>query len=209
MKIIDISVPLGPCIPVWPGSPEFVLHRYKRLSAGDVCNNSIFECDVHMGTHVDAPAHFLANGDTVEKLSLEVLIGPAVVSYLPKINTITANDLESLTLSPDTRRLLLRTRNSGLWANQDSGFRKDYVALTPDAAHWMVEKKIALVGIDYLSVAGFDDTVETHRILLQAGIVVLEGLNLDGVEARTYELICLPLKLVGAEGAPVRAVLRG
>lgn len=208
MKIIDISLPLSSNTLLWSGSPEFKLNHYKQLKAGDDCNNSYLTCDVHTGTHIDAPSHFLLNGTTIEQLSLDVLMGPATVCHLPGIPAIRAADLESLALPPGIRRLLLRTDNSELWNAQVNEFRQDYVGLTSEAAQWIAASGIQLVGTDYLSVAGFDDTVKTHRILLEMGIVLLEGINLYGVEAREYELICLPLKLMGAEGTPARAVLR-
>jgi len=207
VRTIDISVSLHSRTPVWPGSPKFCLHWYKRLDAGDECNNSCLNCDTHVGTHVDAPSHFLEEAAAVEQLSLDVLIGPAIVAYLPEVSAITASDLADLALPADTERLLLHTRNSELWAAKITEFREDYVALTSDAAEWIVQEGIRLVGVDYLSVGSYRDGVDTHLILLQAGVVVIEGLNLYNVDAQEYELICLPLKLVGAEGAPARAVL--
>jgi arylformamidase len=208
VKIIDISLPLSAGTLLWPGSPEFELNQYKQLKAGDDCNNSRLACDVHTGTHIDAPSHFLLNGATIETLSLDVLIGPAVVCCLPSIPSIRADDLESLSLPLKTKRLLLRTDNSELWNAQVHEFRRDYVGLTYDAAQWIAERGIRLVGIDYLSVARFEETEAVHRTLLGAGIVLLEGINLYGAQAKEYELICLPLKLMRSEGAPARAVLR-
>ena len=208
MKIIDISLPLNEEIPVWPGSPGFGLYRYKRLEAGDECNSSRMTCDVHTGTHIDAPSHFIINGQTVEELPVDVLIGPAVVSHLLDVDDVDADALNSLALPVDTKRLLLRTRNSECWRTGSKEFRQDFVGLTSDASDWVVERGIQLIGIDYLSIASFKDMRETHRLLLEAGVILLEGINLYGVSACEYELICLPLKLTGAEGAPTRAVLR-
>jgi arylformamidase len=161
-----------------------------------------------MGTHVDAPRHFLETGSTVEQLPLEVMVGPSFVAYLPEVEGITAGVLADLNLPFGTKRLLLRTRNSELWAAETTEFRKDYVALTDEAAQWLVAQGISLIGVDYLSVQRYGDGPLTHQILLNAGIVILEGLNLADVEPGPYELICLPLKLVDAEGAPARVVLR-
>jgi arylformamidase len=194
-------------MPIWPGSVGLRLVRTKRLEAGDPANVSRLDCDVHVGTHVDAPWHFLENGSTVEQLSLDVLIGPVVVAYLPEVSAITAGDLDDLGLPPGTRRLLLRTQNSELWAARVTEFKKDYVALTADAARWVAEHGIRLIGVDYLSVQRYGDSTLTHQILLEAGVIILECLNLAGVQPGGYELICLPLKLVGAEGAPARAAL--
>jgi len=207
-RIIDITVPLQSDMPTWPGSLGIQLTRTMRLEAGDSSNVSRLDCDVHMGTHVDAPRHLLESGSTVEQLPLDIMVGPSFVAYLPKVANITSSDLANLNLPFGTKRLLLRTRNSEQWAAETTKFKKDYVALTDKAAQWVVDQKISLIGVDYLSVQRYEDNTLTHQILLEAGIVILEGLNLADVAPGTYELICLPLKLVDAEGAPARAVLR-
>ncbi len=206
--IIDISLPLKPDMPTWPDSVGFRLTRTMSLEAGDRANVSRLDCDVHMGTHVDAPWHFLNDGFTVDEMSLDVLIGPAIVAYLPEASVITANELADLNLASGIQRLLLKTRNSDLWAAGVTEFRKDYVALSADAARWVVERGIRLVGIDYLSVQRYEDNPLTHQILMKAGVIIVEGLNLAAVEPGSYELICLPIRLMGSDGAPVRAVLR-
>ncbi len=178
------------------------------MSAGQVSNNSRLNMDVHTGTHIDAPWHFIQSGATVEALELGMLIGPARVEALPEVSSITALDLETLQIPPGTERLLLQTRNSKLWSAEDSQFREDFVALTSDAAQWIVNHGIGLVGIDYLSVQRFSDGPLTHKLLLGASVIIVEGLDLSGVQPGLYELCCLPLKLVGADGAPARAVLR-
>ena len=206
-KYIDISVALHPDTPKWPGTPGFRLEWLKRLENGDECNNSRLDSDVHVGTHIDAPLHFVPGGKTVEQLTLDVLIGPAWVAYLPDVEAVTAADLSALALPDGTERLLLRTRNSLLWTADERDFQQYFVALTEDAAYWLVERGVRLVGIDYLSVQRFQDGPAVHQILLGAEVVVVEGLNLAAVEAGQYELICLPLKIMGAEGAPARAIL--
>lgn len=207
-KIIDISVPLHSDMPIWPGSVGLQISRTQSLESGDEANVSRLDCDVHIGTHVDAPLHFIEGGVSVDQLPLEVLCGPAAVADLTGADSITADDLAALSLPENTTRLLLKTPNSTLWQRQQS-FDANYAALTADAARWIVERGIRLVGIDYLSVEGYYDGCEVHRILLEAEVVIIEGLNLIGVVAAHYELLCLPLKLVGAEGAPARAVLVG
>ncbi len=207
-EIIDITVPLHAGTPTWPGSAGVELTRTLRLEEGDFSNASRLGCDVHVGTHVDAPRHFIDSGSTVEKLPLEVMVGDAFVAYVPEVTKITASVLTGLNLPEGTERLLLRTRNSELWAKETSEFMKDYAALTDDGAQWVVERGIRLIGVDYLSVQCYGDGPLTHQILLQAGVVILEGLNLADIEPCCYELICLPLKLVDADGAPARAVLR-
>lgn len=207
-EVIDISVPLKPDMPVWPGSVGLQLTQIKSIKMGHSSNDTQLHCDVHMGTHVDAPWHFIEDGTTIEQLSLDTLIGRAIVAYLPKVEAITEADLSSLKLPSGTERLLLRTRNSELWAADVKEFKKDFVALTADAAQWIVDYGINLIGVDYLSVQRYGDSPRTHQILLKAGVVILEGLNLADVEPGTYELICLPICLVGSEGAPARAILR-
>lgn len=195
-------------MPVWPGSAGVRLVPVKRMATGDAKNSSRLECDVHAGTHVDAPWHFLEQGGTAEQLPLDVMIGEAFVSYLPEADIVTAETLALLTLPAGTTRLLLRTRNSELWERGVTEFRKDSVALTGDAAQWLVDRGIRLIGMDYLSVHRYGDNAPTHQILLRAGLIIVEGLNLAGVAPGKYELICLPLRLDGADGAPARAVLR-
>ena len=207
-KIIDISVPVSPALPVWPGDPRVVLERFRKISDGSDSNDSKLACSVHCGTHVDAPAHFIENGSTIEGLPLDTLIGRATVLDFPEIDRITPDLLENENLHPGTKRLLLKTKNSDLWADPEHTFNPDFVALSAESAAWMVQRGIQLVGIDYLSIQLFSDTEpQTHRTLLEAGIVIVEGLNLQNVLPGCYQLICLPLKLAGSEGAPARAVL--
>lgn len=205
--IVDISVPLRSGMPTWPGSVGLTLTQTQSLAAGGPANVSRLDTDVHMGTHVDAPWRFLASGATVETLALDELIGPAWVAHLPGIPAVTASALEAADIPAGTRRLLLRTDNSERWATETT-FRPDFVALTLDAARWIVDRGIRLIGNDYLSVQRFHDGPETHRLLLDARVILLEGIDLAGVAPGPWELICLPLRLVGADGAPARAVLR-
>lgn len=207
MTLIDISVPLGDGLPTWPGSVGVRVSRTMDLEAGDPVTVTHLAIDVHAGTHVDAPAHYLRGGATVESLPLEALIGPAWVADFPGVDAIDAAALTAAQIPEGTRRLLLRSRNSRLWAMREP-FHPDFVALTVDAACWIVERGIVLVGNDYLSVQRYEDGPETHLILLRQGVVLLEGINLAGVEPGYWELICLPLLLPGADGAPARAVLR-
>ncbi len=206
--LIDISVPLHSGIPVWPGSTGYLLTQTSCLENGDASMNSMLDMDVHVGTHVDAPCHFIPGAASSEALPLEALIGPARVALVEDAEVVTPELLSGLGLEPNVERLLLKTRNSELWEKGESEFRSDFVALTADAARWLVDRGIVLIGIDYLSVQRFGDPPLTHEILLRSGMVVLEGLNLAGAVPARYELICLPLRLVGSDGAPARAVLR-
>jgi arylformamidase len=208
MKIFDISLAIHPKLPVWPGDPQVVLERYRQLSEGDVSNDSRMACSVHSGTHVDAPAHFIEDGLSVEQLALDILVGTATLVEFPEIDIITPDLLEIQKLPPQIERLLLKTKNSDLWTDPNHEFNPDFVALSAESASWMVNKGIKLVGIDYLSIQRFKDAEPlTHRILLEAGVVILEGLDLRAVEPGNYQLICLPLKLTGSDGAPARAIL--
>jgi arylformamidase len=161
---------------------------------------------LHCGTHVDAPLHAFAGGAPVEELALEALCGPAVVADLQGAGSIGADELETLHLAPSVERLLLRTDNSRLW-REGSRFEPDYVGLTLDGAHWLVDRGIGLLGVDCLSVQRFADDFETHRVLLAARVALLEGLALEHVSPGSCELLCLPLKFRGPEAAPARAIL--
>lgn len=209
MRVYDISVNITPEMPVWPGDPPVTLRRVKSISQGANSNVSRLECNVHIGTHVDAPVHFIDGAASVESLPLRVLIGRVYVVHLPQATVIDEAMLEGAGIPPRTRRILFRTSNSRYWALGESDFQKDFVAIDASGAAWLVRKKVQLVGVDYLSVAPFGDTREPHRILLEKGVVVVEGLDLSEVSHGRYTLYCLPLKLVGSDGAPARAILVG
>jgi arylformamidase len=208
MKIFDISVSIHPKLPVWPGDPQVVLERYRQQSKGDASNDSRLACSVHCGTHIDAPAHFIENGATVEQLPLDSLVGSATVVQFSRIDRITPHLLETRRIDSHTDRLLIKTKNSELWSDPAHAFYPKFVALSAESARWIVNRGIKLVGIDYLSIQMFNDTQPlTHRILLEAGVIILEGLDLRNIKPGTYQLICLPLKLTGSDGAPARAIL--
>jgi arylformamidase len=204
----DISVGISPDLPVWPGDPPVKLERLKDVAKGDDSTVTHLSFGAHVGTHVDAPLHFLEGGDTVDHLPLRLLTGRAYVVDMGKAETIDEAALQRVNLPPRTRRVLFKTRNSELWGKENR-FVETYVSLTPGGVNWLVKKGVQLVGVDYLSVAPFKDTVPTHRALLSAKVIILEGLDLREVSQGRYTLYCLPLKLVGAEGAPARAILVG
>jgi arylformamidase len=209
MRIYDISVGVSSDLPVWPGDPPVVLARVESIDKGADANVSRLEAGVHVGTHIDAPVHFLRDGYGVDAIPLKSLIGRAYVVDLRKAGTIDADALEAAGIPPRTRRLLFKTSNSDFWAKGVEKFQKDFVAVDPSGAEWLVRKGVRLVGVDYLSVAPFNDGVRTHKILLEAGIVVLEGINLHSVSKGRYTIYCLPMKLVDSDGAPARAILVG
>ncbi len=208
MKIYDVTLTLSPTLPFWPGDPPLETELLSSIEAGANANVTRLTMSVHSGTHLDAPRHFLPGGATVESLSLEILIGLAYVARIPdEVSLLDAHVLEAAAIPPGVQRLLFKTRNSSFWAQGVREFQTDFVAIPLEGARWLLERGIRLVGVDYLSVAPFRKGLPTHRELLQAGVVILEGLDLSAVEAGFYELYCLPLKLAGADGAPARVVL--
>jgi arylformamidase len=208
MKIYDVTLPISPSMPVWPGDPAVVLEQVSSMDAGAHDNVSRLACGVHTGTHVDAPHHFMNDHRTVESLSLDILVGPARVIQIPEdVTVVTAEVLEKAALPPDTGRLLLKTRNSRLWEAGELEFFTGFVGISADGADWLVAHNVKLVGIDYLSVAPYHQSIPTHRTLLGAGIIIIEGMDLSAIAPGTYTLYCLPLKLVGSDGAPARAIL--
>jgi arylformamidase len=209
MKIFDISLNISTKLPFWPGDQPPVISRTSKIEAGDEANVSRIDMTVHCGTHVDAPYHFLGrDSETVEKLRLSVLVGPVEVIAIPdEINLITRDVLQNIPIKNLCRRVLFRTKNSQFWESAESNFRTDFVAVSPDGAEYLVERNVKLVGVDYLSIAPFQDVGPTHRILLEAGVVIVEGINLSEIQAGEYNLFCLPLKISGADGAPARVIL--
>ena len=210
MQTYDISVPLSASTPTYPGDPGIEITPWSKMPE-DHANVSLLHFGAHSGTHVDAPAHFIEGGAKVESLSLESLIGRAEVVEVPESIKIISDEFVATLPLQDARRILFKTRNSAFWNNPSEGFRSDYTYLNSDAAKHLVKAGIKLVGIDYLSVEQFQsEKFETHLILLSHGVTILEGLDLRGITAGSYELICLPLKIAGGsgDGAPARAVLR-
>lgn len=211
MTIYDISVPLSAATPTYPSDPGIEIRSWSDLKRGDHANVSLLHFGAHSGTHVDAPAHFIAGGAKVEALPLENLLGEVTVVEVPTDMTSIDENFVSIHCNQATQRILFKTRNSGFWDNPEAGFRTDYTYLEPGAARRLTELGIRLVGIDYLSIEQFaSNTFETHLILLSSEVVILEGLDLRKVPAGRYELICLPLRIAGGsgDGAPGRAVLR-
>ncbi len=209
MKIYDISLTITPELPTWPGDAKIQIQQTRSIAEGAIANVTHISMGAHTGTHVDAPDHFLGNGKGVDQIPLELLIGPATVFQLPDGETITAEMLREADIPSQSRRLLFKTRNSAYWARGETEFQRGFMALNAEAAKYLVQRGVEVVGIDYLSVAPFDAPVPTHKILLQAEVLVIEGLNLSEVPPGDYVLHCLPLKIAGADGAPARAVLVG
>ena len=204
---IDVSIPLHNGMVNWPGDAPFHRLETLKIANGDPCNLSQFCSSAHIGTHMDAPRHFLAHGHGIESMPLDATIGPARVIAIHDPDLIRVKELEPHRLAAG-ERVLFKTRNSEhLWKTND--FHERFVHIPQDTAAYLANLKVRTVGLDYLSVGGYEtDSAETHRALLGAGIWLIEGLNLGHVEPGEYELVCLPLKLVGSDGAPARAVLR-
>lgn len=201
---IDISLRLHSDMPTWPGSPGVRIHQTRTISGNHPANESALEMDVHCGTHVEAPLHFIEGGGPMATIPLGALVGPARVEHLPDAAAIGPEELASV--PPGTQRLLLRTKNSDLRLSQGP-FHEDYVALTVEGARWIAEHGVRLVGVDYLSVQRWGDDPETHRVLMRAGVAILEGIDLSGAPAGDYRLTCLPLRIETTEAAPARAIL--
>lgn len=206
-EIIDVSVGIGPGMITWPGDPAVEVRPARRLSRGDTANVSEIRLGSHTGTHVDPPFHFVEEGLTVDKLSLDVLVGEAYVADLTAVDdSIGPAHLEALRLD-GVERLLLKTRNSRIWQGP-AQFPDHYVSLSREGAAWAVAKGIRLLGTDFLSIERRKTPGHpTHNALLRAGVVIVEGLNLAAVEPGPYRLVCLPLKLLEGDGAPARTIL--
>ena len=211
MPIYDVSVPLTNEMPSYPGDPGIQIRDWYSLSNGDPANVTHLSFGAHTGTHVDAPAHFIEGAKKVESLPLDVLLGKVQVIEVPEDQLsideqfVRVNYLQGLT------RVLFKTRNSRFWGELNAGFREDFTYLELDAAKYLAQAGVKLVGIDYLSIEQFGQKNHpTHLVLLTEGVVIVEGLNLSEVAAGEYELICLPLKVSSGkgDGAPARVVLR-
>ncbi|HEY2986797.1 MAG TPA: cyclase family protein [Candidatus Binatia bacterium] len=206
MKYYDISLSLSAETVRWITSPPFELHERRRMSRGDPNNSSGVTMSLHAGTHMDAPFHFVPDGAAIDELPLDLFIGPALVHAVETERTIGAEHIEAIDLNGLTR-VLFKTRNSELL--QQGLYDPDFVAFSIEAAKALVTRGVKLVGLDYLSVArAGEEQVPVHRAFLDRGVALLEGVDLSGIEPGRYELICFPIRIRGADGAPCRAVLR-
>ena len=208
MTLHDISLTITEDLPTWPGDPKIKLEKISQIKEGDTSNLTHISTSVHVGTHIDAPNHFLEDGDTVEDIPLDLMVGPAEVIEFTTGQDISADDLREAGIPGKCQRLLFKTRNSRFWAEGLREFQEDFIALDAGAAAYLVECGVEVVGIDSLSVAPYEDLEPTHNILLEAGILIIEGLNLSGIAPGTYRLLCLPLKIGGSDGAPARVLLQ-
>jgi arylformamidase len=206
-RLIDISVPLRSGMVHWPDNPPVRIERMLDIEHGDVANVSTLSLGSHTGTHMDSPLHFVRGGEGIDRMPLDATMGRARVIEIQDPTSINPEELVPHGIGRG-ERILFKTRNSALiWWTQD--FIEDFVYISREAARYLAEREVRTVGVDYLSVGGFHkDGVERHQALLGAGIWVIEGLDLSGVEPGEHELICLPLKVEEGDGAPARALLR-
>jgi len=208
MNIIDISIPLSEKTPVWEGDKGISISRVEKIEEDSDFNVSRIELGVHAGTHIDAPFHVFEDGDTVNQIPLDILIGSVQVVEIPNgISVIDKNCLMNLNFQDGIDRILFKTSNSIYWETDPFSFHKEYVAINSEGAEYIADMDLRLVGVDYFSVSSYDDLKQPHLILLDRGIVLLENIDLSQVVLGIYKLICLPLKIIDTDGAPVRAVL--
>ncbi len=204
---IDVSVPLQPGVPTFPGDPNYNIALAIAIADGAICNVSRLDMGAHTGTHLDAPSHFIQGAAGTESIPLDVCVGPAwVVDATALSGNIGPTELGRLDIPSDETRLLFKTPNSELW-NQP-GFSEAFIGLDGQAARALAKGGVRLVGADYLSIAPFGNPGPTHLALLSAGVAILEGLDLRAVEPGPVDLLCLPLRLVGSDGVPARALIR-
>ena len=210
MKIHDVSLVLRPEMITWPGEPAPRIEPLKRISKGDGNNVSIITLGDHTGTHVDPPLHFIEGGNTADKLPLDALVGPCVVVAFDGPGHVSGEWLDRAKLPANTERILFKTPNSARWGDPTAGFTRDFTTINASAARWCVTHGIRLVGIDYLSIEPQGPEKEgypVHKTLLGANVVIIEGLDLRGVSAGRYDLVCAPIKLLDGDGAPARVLL--
>ena len=208
---IDVTVPLKEGMAIWPGDVTIKIERRRSMDRGDAANNSAISLGVHTGTHMDAPKHFIKDGKSIDKLPLETSVGPARVIEIKDKISIKPEELKQHNIKKGERILFKTVNSPRCW--QTDAFVNDFVFVTRDAAQFLVDAGVILVGVDYLSVGSPMDPdkamrPDTHQILLGAGLYLIEGMNMTNVSAGNYNLVCLPLKLMEAEGSPVRAILQ-
>jgi arylformamidase len=202
---IDVSVPIRQGMVHWPDNPAIEIDQVQHLERGHEATVSRISLGVHSLTHVDAPVHFTIDGEGVDRVPFDRLIGPARVIDLRELDRIHRPHLESIEFRAGDR-ILFKTSNSAHW--DERAFRADYTCVSLDAAQHLAKCAVATVGIDYLSIGSMQRGVQTHLVLLQADVCIIEGLDLSQVGAGWYDLVCLPLRLEGLDGSPARVVLR-
>jgi arylformamidase len=209
-RLIDISLGIAGDMLVWPGDPAVEIEPRVQIAKGDPANVSELRIGTHTGTHVDPPVHFIEGAQGIDRVPLDVLVGPAVVAHLPEANgPIGPDELGALNLPDGVERLLLRTSNSELWRRpRPIEFPDTYACLSVDGAGWVLERGIRLIGVDFLSVEQKGaENHPVHKALLGYEAVIVEGLDLGAVDPGDYTLTCLPLRIIDGDGGPARAML--
>jgi len=203
---IDVSVPLHTGMVHWPTDPSVHTERFADMDKGAICNVSKMEMCAHAGTHMDGLNHFIKDGAPLDTVPFEAVIGPCRVIEIKDHDSVKPEELTKHKLRKG-ERILLKTRNSKRqWWEED--FDTRFIHISKDAAQHMAHRDIRTIGVDYLSVGGYQrDGVECHQVLLGAGLWIIEGLNLTKVEPGKYDLVCLPVKIRNSDGAPARAIL--
>ncbi|MEA3327658.1 MAG: cyclase family protein [Chloroflexota bacterium] len=211
MKIYDISLPIKPTMPVWPGDPPVSIRSLSKIEEGDDAAVTEIQMSVHTGTHIDAASHFIEDGQTIDQIPLEKLFGEVLIINIDQIEKcISERVLKKHPLNNElinAKKVLFKTKNSRFWHDFPEEFQTDYVGIDASGATYLSKLNLDLVGVDYLSIAPFAETKQPHQILLTNEIVLLEGINLISIPEGKYQLYCLPLKIKGCEGAPARVVL--
>lgn len=210
MKIHDVSLALRPDMITWPGEPAPRIEPLRRIAKGDTANVSVVTLGDHAGTHVDPPVHFLEGGNTVDRLPLDALVGPCVVVAFEGPGHVSADWLDRAKIAAGTERILFKTPNSARWGDPKATFTRDFTTINASAARWCVERRIKLVGVDYLSIepqGAEKEGYPVHKTLLGANVVIIEGLDLSGVAPGQYDVFCGPIKLLNGDGAPARVFL--
>ncbi|MDA7818348.1 cyclase family protein [Sulfurimonas sp.] len=203
--IYDITLGISNSTITWPGNPKVNISKKNSIASGDICNVTNIDIGAHTGTHIDAPYHFVENGKKTESISIDNLIGVCYVLEVETKSLIELKHIENIDFTK-YKKILFKTMNSQYLLQKE--FNENFIALSLDAAEYLIDKGVHLIGIDYLSIESFYSDGSVHKKLLGNNIVVLEGINLLEVSEGEYELICLPLKVIGSDGAPSRVILR-
>ena len=208
---VDVTYPISPDMPSWPGQPDVELRRLSTIQKPGDANVSFLGLSVHTGTHLDAPGHYIGGDDDVAAAPLSIMTGTVRLARIATPGHVTADDIQQYEARtrPLARgqRVMFRTHNSDSdWTREP--FNESYAAIAPDAARLLVDRGVDLVGVDYLSVAPFDDPATTHRLLLHARVWVIEGLDLRRVDEGEYDYLAAPLKILGSDASPLRVLLR-
>ena len=209
MKIIDVSLPIGPNLLTWPGDPPIEIEPQSRIANGDAANVSELRMGTHTGTHVDPPVHFVEGAPGIDAVSVDVLFGECVVvDARGVLGQLGPHELEALGVPEGAERVLIKSDNSEIWRHHPASFPDEYTCLSAEGARWLVDRRVRLVGVDFLSVERRGAPGHpAHVELLSNDVVIVEGLNLGDVEPGLYTLAVLPLLIVDGDGGPARAVL--